>query len=349
MFGKKIISWYHLNKRNLPWRETKNPYLIWLSEIILQQTRVAQGLPYYMKFVETYKDIKTLASAEESEVLRLWQGLGYYSRARNLLATAKHISETSHGLFPNNYESLKKLKGIGSYTAAAIASFAFDQAVPAVDGNVMRVICRYFEYFEPIDSPKTTKSIFLLAKELMQNVEPSDFNQALMELGAVVCMPKMPKCNACPIADDCLARKNNTIESLPFKAKKSKVRSRYFHYAVFCNSEGAWMHERTQKDIWASLFDFYLTEDEAFSIEHVASKFSHLGEIEITPNTIHKVKHVLSHQILHITFYKIEIENGFIPGMRFYTYPEIDLLPKPIVIENYLKSTHYNSLSLFDS
>jgi A/G-specific adenine glycosylase len=223
MFAEKIISWYKKNKRDLPWRYTLDPYKIWLSEIILQQTRVAQGLPYYNSFVTKFTTVKDLANASESDVLRTWQGLGYYSRARNLHHTAKLIYDSYNGIFPDNFEELKKLKGVGNYTAAAIASFAFKQRVPAVDGNMMRVFSRYFEYKEPIDSPKAQKDFFRIGLELIKKVDASDFNQAVMELGAIVCSPKNPKCNECPLQNNCVAFANKTQLIYPIKSKKIKV------------------------------------------------------------------------------------------------------------------------------
>jgi A/G-specific adenine glycosylase len=244
MFDDKIISWYKKNQRDLPWRNTKNPYFIWLSEIILQQTRVIQGLPYYFNFVEKYPTIQELAAANEDDVLRIWQGLGYYSRARNLHHTAKIIAQDHNGVFPNSFISLKNLKGIGNYTAAAIASFAFDEIVPAVDGNVIRVLSRYFEYKDPVDSTIGQKKLFEIAKGIISKKNPADFNQGMMELGATICSPKQPKCSICPIEEGCLARKNSSYSSLPLKLNKIKVTTRYLNYLVFVHSGKIWMKQR---------------------------------------------------------------------------------------------------------
>ncbi len=345
MFANKIISWYHKNRRDLPWRTTKNPYFIWLSEVILQQTRVLQGLPYYYNFIEKYPTIKDLASADESEILRTWQGLGYYSRARNLHQTSKFISNELNGVFPNNFNSLKMLKGIGNYTAAAIASFAFAEVVPAIDGNVIRVLSRFFEFKEPVDSERAKKTLFEIAKNLISKENPADFNQALMELGAMVCTPKQPKCSICPLNDLCLARKNSSYGSIPLKVKKIKVINRYINYLVFIKNNKIWMKQRKEQEIWAKMYDFFEIETETneFDLLLHLNTYLPLNEIK-NPELLgsFSIVHILSHQRLFINFHKILISNQNIEftGGEFKDWEEIEKLPKPIAIENYLKKMY---------
>ena len=224
IFSKTLIRWYSKNKRILPWRETKNPYYIWLSEIILQQTQVKQGLPYYESFVTSYPTVFDLANAEESDVLKLWQGLGYYSRARNLHASAKHIAYDLNGVFPDTYKDLLKLRGVGDYTASAIASICFNEATAVVDGNVYRALSRYFGIDTPINSSKGQKEFKALAQELIDIKKPADFNQAIMEFGAIQCKPKNPECSACSFRNSCVAFGNNRVSDLPVKIKSAKAK-----------------------------------------------------------------------------------------------------------------------------
>ena len=231
-FKNKLTNWYSIHKRDLPWRQTKNPYNIWLSEIILQQTQVKQGLPYYEAFVKQYPTIFDLANASEEDVLKLWQGLGYYSRARNLHTTAKHIAFELNGEFPNNYKDLIKLKGVGDYTASAIASIAFNEVAAVVDGNVYRVLSRYFGIKTPINSTTGIKEFKALASSLIDTEQPATFNQAIMEFGAIQCKPKSPYCVICPLNDKCIALQKNAIDALPVKLKKTKVTKKFFNFLV---------------------------------------------------------------------------------------------------------------------
>ena len=244
-FSLSIIGWYRQNKRDLPWRNTKDPYLIWLSEIILQQTRVEQGTSYYLKFKENYPEVADLANATELDVLNNWQGLGYYSRARNLHHSAKHIHEVLNGEFPSEYSEIIKLKGVGKYTAAAISSFAFNEAQAVVDGNVYRLLSRVFDIDLPIDSGKGQKYFQQLADELIDTEDSATHNQAIMEVGSIVCSPKAPSCAVCPLNDICLGLKNNTIEQRPVKTKKIKVTSRFFHYLVFHFDNKTYIEKRS--------------------------------------------------------------------------------------------------------
>ena len=224
VFSKRLKQWYLQNKRELPWRSTQDPYKIWLSEIIMQQTRVEQGLPYYLRFTEAYPNVHSLANAPEQEVLKLWQGLGYYSRARNLHTTAIRVSKELDGNFPDHYKELKTLKGVGDYTASAIASFCFNEPVAVVDGNVYRVLSRVFGVETPINSTQGIKEFKALAQELIDHKDPATFNQAIMEFGAIQCKPQNPLCETCPFNDVCLALKNDQIKELPVKIKKTKIR-----------------------------------------------------------------------------------------------------------------------------
>lgn len=341
-FTKKIIDWYQINQRELPWRDTKDPYKIWLSEIILQQTRVAQGLPYYFSFIERFPDIFQLAQADENEVLKLWQGLGYYSRARNLHYTAKYIVEQCNGIVPQSYQDLLKLKGIGDYTAAAIASFAYGEVVPVVDGNVFRVLSRYFGINTPIHAPKAKKEFKTLAFELIHPTQPDVFNQALMEFGAVQCVPKSPNCIICPLKDSCFALQNKAIQNLPVKTKKGVVRKRYFEYLIFQNTTNQTViQKRIEKDIWQHLYEFPVIETEKQSdFEHIIQQIKHHPLVNGQTFVLKKVNaspivHKLSHQELHINFWEIQVEK--LPQSTI-TWHEVFLQPFPIIIYQFLKT-----------
>jgi A/G-specific adenine glycosylase len=338
-FTHIIIEWYHGNKRDLPWRNTEDPYKIWLSEIILQQTRVAQGLPYYEKFVEKYPTIIDLARADEQDVLKLWQGLGYYSRARNLHFTAKLITDVLNGIFPDSYKKLLKMKGIGDYTAAAIASFAFGEKVPTLDGNVYRVLSRYFGLEIPIDTLIAKVEFKKLASKLIDPKRPDVFNQAVMEFGALQCVSVSPICKNCPLNESCYALKNNKISDLPFKSKKVIVSSRNFHYLLFLDkNQQTIVQKREKNDIWKHLFEFPLLEsDDELNLEqivHFSEKYAdNILNISIL-NSI-PIKHKLTHQEIDITFWKIEVDQFLSESISF---EEIHQYPFPIVIHKFLKN-----------
>ena len=262
-FSEKIITWYNANKRDLPWRNTQNPYYIWLSEIILQQTRVAQGMPYYERFVEKYPTLKDLANAPIDDVLRLWQGLGYYSRARNMHTTAKYIFEDLQDVFPLNYKALLSLKGVGTYTAAAIASFAYNEAVAVLDGNVFRVLARVFGESTDISSPAGAKVFSKLSNEMLDKTNASLHNQAIMEFGALQCTPAKPNCMYCPLASECVAYTQGKQNILPIKNKKIKVKERFFDYFIFRFNNKIALRKRLDNDIWSGLYDFYLVENKS--------------------------------------------------------------------------------------
>ena len=336
-FSAQIISWYRANPRELPWRGTIDPYKIWLSEIILQQTRVAQGLPYYYAFSETYPTVKDLALAPESEVLRLWQGLGYYSRARNLHACAKYIWHELDGVFPNTYSELLKLKGVGNYTAAAISSFAYGEVQAVVDGNVFRVLARYFGIETDIASGKAKKEFEALANLLIPHHLPGEYNQAMMDFGARQCVPKNPDCTPCPLKETCFAFQKNLVKELPVKINKTKVRDRYLHYFIIrCGNQSVWK-KRQSGDIWEGLHDFPHSETETAPIPQLTEDLPILFP--------KKYRHLLSHQRLHVSFSELTIPLEKLQELLQWTEnegyilvpeQEVDSLAKPKLIVNFL-------------
>jgi A/G-specific adenine glycosylase len=333
-FNKVITSWYSENQRNLPWRETKDPYLIWISEVILQQTRVAQGMPYYTAFTQQFPTVSLLAQAQEQDVLRLWQGLGYYSRARNLHATAKHISNEMGGIFPSTYADLLKLKGIGSYTAAAIASFAYDEPVPVVDGNVFRVLSRIFGVEDDISLPRTKKIFWELAFSLIEN-NAALFNQAIMEFGALQCVPKNPDCKTCVFNHKCYALQQNAISKFPIKTKKIKIKKRYFNYLVFLDaSNQTLIQKRTHSDIWKNLYEFPLVETEFEVTFENHATFLKLPNSKFVSKPI-KMLHKLTHQQLYISFWVIKVDKLPEKGVKL---SEIATYPFPVVIFNFIQT-----------
>lgn len=335
-----IIKWYQENKRDLPWRRTKNPYFIWLSEVILQQTRVVQGMSYYEKFVEKYPKIEDLASANEQEVLSTWQGLGYYSRARNLHATAKYITAQYKGIFPTNYTQILKLKGVGEYTAAAIASFAFDRPYAVVDGNVFRVLSRVFNIDTPIDSTEGRKQFSYLANELMDKNQPALFNQAIMEFGALQCVPGTPNCEICPLHLFCEANKTKNVSILPIKKGKTKVRNRYFLYSLKLDAtkETVLLRQKTEPDIWQNMYEFPKIEFD--SLEKMNDFcFSHKDKIKIiTPLQ----KHILSHQHLYVQFVNCSNSAYFNDkDLQEIAISELGSYPLPRLIDRFLEQNQF--------
>jgi A/G-specific adenine glycosylase len=313
---ESLLHWYSLNKRPLPWRETRDPYKIWLSEIILQQTRVAQGTDYYHRFLVALPDVQTLAASAEQDVLKLWQGLGYYSRARNMHHTAKEIVEKYNGIFPKTSAGLKKLRGIGDYTAAAIASICFDEPVAVLDGNVARVISRLYATDTPVDTNSGRAGITSMAEALMDKSHPGTFNQALMELGALVCTPKDPSCNTCPLAFACEALKQNKTESFPVKTPKKAPTLRHMNYLVISfvknGDDFILMRKRTGNDIWKNMYDFPCIETEfAADTPQVLEQMEKQGFTGKSPFIIKHVSgeyiHQLSHRRLMARFLQIEI------------------------------------------
>lgn len=314
-FTSTIINWYKVNKRDLPWRDINNAYFIWLSEIILQQTRVEQGRSYFQKFVNHYPTVFALANASEDEVLKLWQGLGYYTRARNLHATAKLIVKNFGGNFPETKEQLTNLKGIGDYTAAAIASFAFNKPEPVVDGNVFRLLSRFFGISTPIDSSTGKKGFTELANELMDKKNPALFNQAIMEFGALQCKPVNPYCLQCPLQDACVAFINKEVVQFPVKSKALKPKPRYFNYLVIHYKDAIYLNKRTEKDIWTNLFEFPLIETKKRCTEKqlvASSEWENLLGRQKTEDRRRKeskeYKHQLSHQTIYAKFFEVEVK-----------------------------------------
>lgn len=413
-FATNLLVWYDQNKRDLPWRGIQNPYFIWISEVILQQTRVNQGMPYYLRFVEKYPTVADMAAATEKDVLRLWQGLGYYSRARNMLHTAQIIVAEYDGKFPDNYKALKKLKGIGDYTASAIASFAFNEKVATVDGNVFRVLARVFGIEEDIASPKGKKTFAALAKTLLPEEQTANYNQAVMEFGALYCKPTSPDCPNCIFKADCVAANTNKQDILPIKAKKNVAKKRYFHYLVFEYDKKLLLKERGEGDIWQGLYDFVLIERTKETKKENAKENAGEDEketLETEPNVVENVGakteenaeekasldllqdldyqlqkmplqgslvlneqavliekngevaanflfvkesptyiHQLTHQTIYVQFSYLRIaELALAEQIKelakgdFYDLEAIQALPKPILVENYLKTVYSHS------
>ena len=309
-FANTLIEWYGVNKRDLPWRRTKDPYLIWISEIILQQTRVAQGYDYFMRFVSRFPDVRTLAEADEDEVMRYWQGLGYYSRARNLHEAARSMD----GSFPDTYEGVRALKGVGDYTAAAICSIAYGMAYAVVDGNVYRVLARYFDMDVPIDSTQGKKTFAALAQEMLDKRRPALYNQAIMDFGAMQCVPQSPDCSSCPLADTCLAFARGRVSDLPVKRHKTKVSDRYFTYIYVRVRDNILLRKRTGDDIWRNLYELPLIETQRPMEEHEVLAWlcerkwlPKPGEGVAFSKLCQGVRHVLSHQIIHADFYGLDL------------------------------------------
>ena len=341
IFHNSLISWYLQNKRDLPWRATTNPYHIWLSEIMLQQTRVAQGTPYFLSFTTAFPTVFDLAKAHEEQVLKLWQGLGYYSRARNLHKTAQHIAFNLNGIFPDNYKDLLSLKGVGEYTAAAIASFSYNEVVPVVDGNVFRVLSRYFDIESDIALATTKKEFTALAAELIPKDNPVLFNQAIMEFGALQCVPKNPDCSVCVFNDSCVALQKKKVDQLPVKSKKLKVRNRYFNYLVIQDEANQTLiQKRTHKGIWHNLYEFPLIETEKeegfdYILNAINQDFFKNNPVTsiLEPNE-KSIIHKLSHQHLHIKFWEIKVKGKVDKGI---SQEELKTFPFPIVIHNFIE------------
>lgn len=344
-FSKSLIQWYLQYKRDLPWRNTVNPYFIWLSEIMLQQTRVAQGLPYFLRFTEAFPTVFDLAKADEEEVLKLWQGLGYYSRARNLHKTAQQVAFELNGEFPETYNELLKLKGIGEYTAAAIASFSYNEDVPVVDGNVYRVLARYFGIETDIASGGAKKEFTELAREVLPNSQANLFNQAIMEFGALQCVPKNPDCSVCVLNDSCVALQKKKVNLLPVKSRKVKVTKRYFNYLVFSDeANNTLIQKRDQKGIWHNLYEFPLLETETELAEKTLfelvqnQKFVNNEITEVHRFTAEATVHKLSHQHLNINFWKVSVNGKLVNGID---WKSVKKMPFPIVIFNFIEKERF--------
>ena len=339
-FSETIIAWYSQHARELPWRKTKDPYVIWLSEIILQQTRVAQGLPYFHRLLEAFPTVLDLANAEEDKLFRIWQGLGYYSRARNLHKTAKCIAEAG-GKFPSTYADLIKLPGIGPYTAAAIASFAFDEAKPVVDGNVFRILARHFGVDVDILHASARKIFTDLAGELIPQDQPAIFNQAIMEFGSLQCSPS-PTCPTCPLQFTCVAFSENRVQSLPVKSKKKSQRERYFAYFIIEKEGKILVRQRASKDIWEGLWEFYLVELPHFQpFEEIMGKdpvLAELGKQSVITALVSPPTHLLSHQKIFCQAWHVQVNDHFKvlenDQFRWIEPQDFTNLAKPVLLLN---------------
>ena len=343
MIGQKLVDWYEINKRNLPWRDTEDPYLVWVSEVILQQTRVAQGLDYYCRFVDAFPDIFSLARADLDDVLKIWQGLGYYSRARNMFYAAQHIINVYQGKFPSTYDKLLTIRGIGDYTASAIASLAFGQAVPVIDGNVNRVIARLFGIQQPVNKPAGQKEIRAHAEKLMLRDVSGTYNQAIMEFGALQCVPKNPDCKGCIFKQICVAFQSGLVGVLPAKVKTAKMTTRYFHYLHVKFGNHTYIRQRTDGDIWTGLYEFPMietdTETTLAELSRTPAWQSYFaGQTPLVNAASHEVTHRLTHRILKIRFYKITVSQ-LIYGENIIEIPANDIYryAVPKVIDKYLK------------
>ncbi len=345
---RHLREWYQQNKREMPWRGTTDPYLIWVSEVILQQTRVAQGWDYYVRFTRRFPDVESLAAAEEEEVLKMWQGLGYYTRARNMHAAAKMIMKQFNGKFPTNHSDILSLKGVGDYTAAAISSIAFNKPYAAVDGNVLRVIARLFAIEDPIDSTKGRKTITRIAQTLLPDEDPGSFNQAIMDFGSTVCTPSLPNCSECPLSHTCMALAKNRVAHHPVTRKKNKVRKRYFSYFHVVHNGSTYISRRVKQDIWKNLYEFPLVEttgpvgiEGLVKNDDFATLFGTLPSLNI--ELADKFEHVLSHQVISAHFYKVIIprEATFETGGKFHRidHAQLDNYPISRLISKYLESS----------
>lgn len=343
-FRFSLLAWYEEKARVLPWRNTQDPYLIWISEIILQQTRVVQGLDYYQRFIQRFPDIATLAQADEQEVLKYWQGLGYYSRARNLHASAKIIVERFGGVFPTLYREVITLKGIGEYTAAAICSFAYNAPYAVIDGNVYRFLSRFFAIDLPIDSGEGKKTFASLASTLLHPQYPALHNQAMMEVGATLCTPARPNCAECPFADQCKARAEKKQDKYPVKRTKTKVSDRYFHYFFIRWGDQIYLHKRTDKDIWQNLYEFPLVEaaDAQERPDKAVAQWLQVDESDLTLVPTFTLRHVLSHCIIHASFYELTLTStppNTIPG-EAVSLDRLTDYPISRLIQLYLEQRH---------
>lgn len=342
-FRKSLLHWYEGHQRPLPWRQTSEPYRIWLSEIILQQTQVAQGTPYYHRFLEEFPSVYHLAEADEDVVMKLWEGLGYYNRARNLQAAARQVVKDHQGKFPADYQGLLQLKGVGEYTAAAISSFAYNEVQAVVDGNVFRVLSRYFGIDTPINTTKGKKVFTKLANELIDPVEPGQFNQALMEFGALQCRPKNPDCGQCPLAAGCHALSQNEVEVLPVKNKKTYNRERYFSFAMIeLPGNQVVVQRRGETDVWRKLYQFPLVEhSRLLKADELLEELKMTGGDKSTVAAVDDLKpHKLSHQTIHCRIVKFRCKKaeGLLPGhaIEVVTAERLKELAFPRPLRKYL-------------
>ena len=340
-FSELLLQWYAINKRELPWRNTNNPYFIWISEIILQQTKVSQGLPYYLKFIKTFPNVDMLASANEDKVLKLWQGLGYYSRARNIHFTAKHIKNNFNGIFPSNYDDILSLKGVGVYTAAAIASFSFGLPYAVVDGNVVRVLSRVFGIYINYESSAGKRRYNKLAQDLLSIKNPAENNQAIMEFGALQCTPKVPQCSRCPFNSICKAYITNSIDRLPMKLTKLNFKKRFLNYLVIQSNDKVVLGKRNI-GIWKGLYEFPVIENIKNQSEKAiisSNKWKNLFKksqpkiVSVSDVFIHK----LSHQHIYAKFWIIQLNFFELDNYAFISQSKLNKIPVSRLIDKFLK------------
>lgn len=343
-FALAIKGWYRLHRRHLPWRETTDPYKIWISEIILQQTRVVQGHDYFLRFVERFPTVRDLAEAPEDEVLKLWQGLGYYSRARNLHASARMVMEEG-GVFPVEYEDVRRLKGVGDYTAAAICSFAYGRPYAVVDGNVCRVLSRWLGIDVPIDTARGKKIFATVAQELLDKEAPSLYNQAIMDFGALQCVPQAPDCPSCPLRDSCVARKEKRVTELPVKQHKTRVIDRYFNYIYVRAGAFTFIRRRNSDDIWRGLYEFPLLEsprmlrDEELYTAEAVQAWIQPGEKPVFRCLQRHVRHVLSHRVLHVAFHEAVLpeDTRSFAGFERISSDSLELYAVPRLLHRFME------------
>lgn len=333
-----LLSWHSENDRQLPWKSNKDPYRIWLSEIILQQTRVAQGLPYYERFIHLFPTVFDLAMADESEVFKAWEGLGYYSRARNLHQTARVVAGKYSGHFPDSYKGLLTLKGIGPYTAAAIASFAFDLPHAVLDGNVFRVLSRVFGIDQPMDQPEGKLHFQNLAENILPANDASRFNQAIMDFGALQCVPQNPNCKVCTLQHLCVAFQTGSVKDLPFKSKRLVKQNRYFHFFEVKNDEFIWLEKRSSKDIWQGLYQFPLIESMEALLEEKSVIWPGIHPEKLTP--VFSTKQQLTHRTIYAAFYQADISvlKKIPDNWIKVEHSKMVEFPFPRIIHDYLKN-----------
>jgi A/G-specific adenine glycosylase len=347
-FTNALMRWHNNdNDRDLPWKNEKDPYRIWLSEVILQQTRAQQGLPYYLAFIDKYPTLQDIATANDQEAFRLWQGLGYYNRCKNMLATARIVAGEHQGLFPESYDGLLALKGIGPYTAAAIASFAYELPHAVVDGNVYRVLSRHFGIETPFDTTAGKKEFAALAQELLEPNASSDYNQAIMDLGATVCTPKSPNCPNCPLYKNCFARKNELQQTLPIKSKKLSIKKRFFTYLLLIYNDQLWIQRRGAKDIWENLHEPLLIETDAPLTAKNLLKHSQFIELDLKVKSvtyIDKSTQRLTHQLIDASFYRAELTerpSKMTASGAWLNFEELEKKPFPKTVVSFFKNNLY--------
>lgn len=345
-FGRIVVDWYRRHKRDLPWRNTRDPYHIWLSEVLLQQTRVVQGLPYYEKFLERFPTLRALAEADEKDVLKLWQGLGYYSRARNLHFTARWLTENREGRFPASYAELLQLKGVGPYTAAAIASFCFQEAVPVFDGNVYRVLSRYFGVREPVNGKEGKKRVEELGHRYMLVDEIADYNQGIMEFGALQCTPQSPDCSNCPLQLGCHSYREGMVAEIPVKLKRSPIKKLYFNYLVFQDPKGYTLLERRPSEgIWPGLYQFPLWETRSevktaeIEVHLNATDRSRYGPFRI--EQAGSFTHKLSHREIRAFFWRVRVKDRLEENTAV-SWRQLDDFPVPVLISRFMETVDFH-------